>query len=77
MASFIVRGYDLEPASGGDRFSDDDGSVHEDDIEALAESGVTLGCNPPDNNEFCPMDDVIRGQMAAFLHRADKYLPNR
>ncbi|MPZ51234.1 MAG: S8 family serine peptidase [Acidimicrobiia bacterium] len=76
MASFIVRGYELEPATGGDRFSDDDGSVHEDDIGALAESEVTIGCNPPDNTMFCPMDDVIRGQMAAFLHRADRYLPN-
>ncbi|MPZ53588.1 MAG: hypothetical protein GEU79_12790 [Acidimicrobiia bacterium] len=75
MASFIVRGYDLEPASGGDRFGDDDFSVHEADIEALAESGVTIGCNPPDNTLFCPTDSVLRGQMAAFLHRADRFLP--
>ncbi|MPZ54461.1 MAG: hypothetical protein GEU79_17325 [Acidimicrobiia bacterium] len=73
MASFLVRGYDLEPASG-DRFTDDDGSVHEADIDALAQSGVTLGCNPPGNTMFCPTDDVIRAQMAAFLHRANRLI---
>ena len=40
------------------------------DIEWLAAEGITLGCNPPDNDLFCPGDSVTRGQMAAFLHRA-------
>ena len=31
---------------------------------------MTLGCNPPNNNRFCPDDYVTRGQMAAFLKRA-------
>jgi hypothetical protein len=31
---------------------------------------VTLGCNPPANDKFCPDDKVTRGQMAAFLTRA-------
>jgi hypothetical protein len=52
------------------RFTDDDTSVHEQDIEAIAAVGVTLGCNPPDNDRFCPTSSVTRGQMAAFLHRA-------
>ncbi len=51
-------------------FHDDDGSVFEGDIEWLAASGVTRGCNPPVNDRFCPNDDVTRGQMAAFLVRA-------
>ncbi|MPZ53521.1 MAG: hypothetical protein GEU79_12445, partial [Acidimicrobiia bacterium] len=72
MASFLVRGYDLDGADpASDRFSDDDGSVHEADIEALAAAAVTLGCNPPDNTLFCPLEDVLRQQMAAFLHRAE------
>jgi hypothetical protein len=57
------------PASSG-TFYDDDGSVFEKDIEKLALSGITLGCNPPDNDRFCPEDSVTRGQMAAFLRRA-------
>lgn len=39
------------------------------DIEWLKEAGVTKGCNPPANDEFCPDDFVTRGQMSAFMHR--------
>jgi len=53
----------------GDTFSDDDGSVFESDIEWLAASGVTRGCNPPVNDRFCPDEIVTRAQMAAFLNR--------
>ncbi len=55
---------------GGDLFLDDDGSIFEDQIDKLATAGVTRGCNPPVNDEFCPTSDVTRGQMAAFLRRA-------
>ncbi|HSJ33636.1 MAG TPA: S-layer homology domain-containing protein [Acidimicrobiia bacterium] len=62
-------GSSAPPPSKG-TFSDDDGSVFEADIEKLAASGITRGCNPPVNDRFCPDDRVTRGQMAAFLHRA-------
>lgn len=55
-------------AAGG-RFTDDDNSVFEGDIEWMAASGVTFGCNPPGNDHYCPDDLVDRGQMAAFMHR--------
>lgn len=55
-------------AAGG-TFTDDDTSIFEADIEWLAGAGVTLGCNPPTNDNFCPDDPVTRGQMAAFMHR--------
>ncbi len=45
-------------------------SVFEADIDALAASGVTKGCNPPHNDMYCPNNPVTRGQMAAFLYRA-------
>jgi Tol biopolymer transport system component len=44
-----------------------------DDINWLANQGITLGCNPPDNNLYCPNRSVTRGQMAAFLVRALHY----
>jgi hypothetical protein len=69
MASFLVRAYDLRD-SPVDMFDDDTGSVHEDDINALGRAGITIGCNPPSNDSFCPSDPVTRGQIAAFLHRA-------
>ena len=61
------------PASGlepGGTFTDDNGSLHEPDIEAVAAAGITKGCNPPANTNFCPDDPVTRGQKAAFLVRA-------
>jgi hypothetical protein len=70
MAAFIARGYDLRVSSASNRFTDDDGSVFEQDIHALADAGVTKGCNPPSNDRYCPNDPVTRDQMAAFLGRA-------
>ncbi len=51
------------------KFSDVEGNTFEKDIEWALETGVTRGCNPPDNTRFCPNDRVSRGQMAAFLTR--------
>lgn len=51
-----------------------DSNVFHGDIQWLAEAGVTRGCNPPENTEFCPDDEVTRGQMAAFLKRFATYL---
>jgi hypothetical protein len=69
MAAFIVRAFRL-PGSDTDWFADDNGSAFEDDINALAAAGVTLGCNPPASDRFCPRQPVTREQMAAFLWRA-------
>jgi uncharacterized protein YkwD len=69
MAAFLTRGLALNSASDID-FVDDDHSPFESSIEQLAASGITLGCNPPANDRFCPDQYVTRGQMAAFLTRA-------
>ncbi|MCP4306563.1 MAG: S-layer homology domain-containing protein [bacterium] len=61
-------------AAGG-TFTDDDDSMFEVDIEWMAASGITIGCNPPANDNFCPESNVTRGQMAVFMHRlADNQL---
>jgi hypothetical protein len=53
-----------------DAFTDvPDSNVFHDDIAWLADANVTKGCNPPDNTEFCPGDNVTREQMAAFMRR--------
>jgi hypothetical protein len=62
-------------AAAAHQFSDvpESHTFHED-IAWLAENDITRGCNPPANDEFCPEDNVTRGQMAAFLHRfADSF----
>lgn len=70
MAAFLVRALGYTDDGGGDRFTDDDDSVFEADIDKLATAEVTLGCNPPDNDHYCPNDLVLRDQMASFLARA-------
>ena len=70
MAAFLHRALPDLATSGSTDFRDDNGSTFESDIEWLAATGVTRGCNPPTNDRFCPDDVVTRGQMAAFLHRA-------
>lgn len=53
------------PLSG--TFSDDDGNVHEPNIQAIAAEGITLGCGP---SVYCPAGTVRRDEMASFLARA-------
>ena len=67
IGSFTVTVTD-QPAAIG--FIDDDGNIHEPDIEAIAALGITLGCNPPLNDRYCPDRTVTRAEMAAFLIRA-------
>ena len=75
MAAFLVRAYGYADSGEGDRFDDDDGSQFEDDIDRLATAGITLGCNPPDNTNYCPNSPVRRDQMASFLARAGGLSP--
>jgi uncharacterized protein YjiK len=69
MASFLQRAFDLAP-NPTDFFADDDGSVHEGNINSIAAAGITLGCNPPVNDRYCPTEAITRGQMASLLVRA-------
>ena len=58
-------------------FRDDDDSVHEVNIEALAQESITAGCDA-DLDLFCPHRSVTRAQLAVLLVRAtegDKSLP--
>ena len=72
MAAFIRRALSL-PSSSTDYFVDDNDSIFEGDINALAEAGITRGCNPPTSDRFCPDGTTTREQMAAFLRRAFNY----
>jgi len=74
MAAFLVRVLDLPEFVGEDKFVDDDGSSFEGNIESLAAAGITLGCNPPTNDQFCPDTSVTREQMTSFLVRSLVYL---
>jgi hypothetical protein len=38
-------------------------------IDWMKTNNITVGCNPPANTQYCPDDNVTRGQMAAFMKR--------
>nr|MDJ0792285.1 S-layer homology domain-containing protein [Acidimicrobiia bacterium] len=65
MAAFLRRALNL-PAATQDFFTDDDDSIFEDDINSIAQYGITVGSG----GEYRPNENVTRGQMAAFLKRA-------
>lgn len=68
MAAFLVRALDLPPGTA--RFEDvPDDHVFVDDIAALADAGITRGCDPG-STRFCPERVLTRAEMAAFLVRA-------
>jgi len=67
-AGFLARALEL-PVSSTDAFDDDDGHVLEGAINRIAEAGITVGCNPPVNDQFCPNRILTRGEMATLLTR--------
>lgn len=70
LASMFARAWEAatgEPlAPGQDVFGDDDGSVHEDNINAVAAAGWVLGVG---EGTFAPNADATRGQFASMLAR--------
>lgn len=70
MAAILVRAIGYSETDTGSSFTDTTGSIFSDDIDKLANAGVTKGCNPPVNDMYCPKRPVTRGQMASFLTRA-------
>lgn len=66
MAVFLTRALNL-PANNNDRFTDDNNSKFEAEIQALAAAGITVGCS---DTKYCPNSSVTREQMASFLQRA-------
>ena len=75
MAVFLVRAYDIGASTSSDPFGDDDGLSTEPYIERLWAAGVTKGCNPPANTNYCPHSGVRRDQMATFIGRASGLTP--
>lgn len=71
MASFIARSLEylagVERATDNDFFTDDDTSIHEPNINALAEVGIAVGDG---SDRFRPEQSLTRGQMSAFIMRS-------
>jgi hypothetical protein len=71
MATFIQRAFRI-PDATSNHFTDDDGSIHENAINAIFEADIAQGCG---GTNFCPDDIVLRGEMAGYLSRALATLP--
>ena len=67
--NFTVRVADKAAPSFIGRFSDDDSSAHEANIETIAARDITAGCSPTYPGLFCPIRLVTRAQMMAFMAR--------
>lgn len=68
MATFLVKAFKIA-ASASNLFTDDEGSLHEANINALGNAGITSGCDSV-KKLYCPSSFVTRGQMATFIRRA-------
>ena len=68
MASFLARAADLTVGAGRNYFYDDNGNLHEANIDRSAAAGIASGCG---QWIYCPSGTVTREQMAAFLHRIE------
>ena len=69
LATLLIALLMLTPLSlAAANFTDlNPGSVHNTDINTIADAGITLGCEA--NARYCPNDFVTREQMASFLAR--------
>ncbi|MGA8039184.1 MAG: S-layer homology domain-containing protein, partial [Acidimicrobiia bacterium] len=70
MAELLVRAFGYENPDGIDFFTDDNGNQFEESINKLAAAGITVGCNPPANDHYCPDRQLTRAEMATFFVRA-------
>ena len=67
MGTFLARSAVLMPSSSSPFRDLHRAPVHEHNVSALADAGVTGGCT---DTRFCPNRTVTRGQMATFLANA-------
>lgn len=70
MAKFVVETYQYVTATdlpvSRDHFSDDNGNIHEHNINQAAEAGITTGTG---NGNYSPSATVRRDQMGSFIAR--------
>lgn len=71
MASFVNRAFGFLTGTAlstqDDYFTDDEGSAHEDNINAIASEGIVIGDGA---RAFAPRREIRRDQVTAFLVRA-------
>ena len=71
LAAILVRAFGLTPG-GPNAFDDDDGSIFEPEINAIAAAGFSGGCG---DRLFCPDREVSRQALRDLLGRVVTFLP--
>ncbi len=75
MATFLAVLYTdwlgFPAVDAGDQFDDDDGSIHEANIDLVAAAGIALGTG---TRRFSPSSHLTRGQLASFAARTADHL---
>jgi hypothetical protein len=71
FAALLRRAFAI-PTSDTDQFVDDESSIFEDDINAIAAIGITRGCLDT-TDRYCPRQSVFRDQAATLLARTVRW----
>jgi hypothetical protein len=72
LVVLLVAGALLVPVAvfASHQFNDvPDSHIFHTGISWMKDNNITVGCNPPANTNYCPDDNVTRGQMATFMKR--------
>jgi hypothetical protein len=69
LAALLVALVPLATLAAGPFGDLNSGSPHNENIQAIAEAGITKGCDPPEFVAYCPNGLVTREEMASFLAR--------
>ena len=72
LVTVLVVGALLIPAAvyASHQFTDvPDSHTFHDAIAWMKDNSITVGCNPPANTQYCPEDNVTRGQLSGFMRR--------
>ncbi len=76
-AGLLVLAFGLGADTDDAGFVDVEGSGYAAAIDALAEAGITKGCQGGDAWKFCPQSRLSRRHMALFLYRISQLLAER
>lgn len=74
LAALLRRAFAI-PTTNADRFTDDESSIFETDINAIAAIGITRGCHDR-ADRFCPEEPVFRDQAATLFSRTIRWWRN-
>ena len=65
VVTLVMASFAGVAGAATDYFSDDNGNIHEANINYIADLGITIGCNAA-GTLFCPDGKLTRAEMATL-----------